>query len=413
MRKTPYRYQIGDIITDVKSGKLEILDQIRIPHYRKNKNDTHDKGYKYHCLICNNEDIIDESNLYKHHVGCNVCCSSPKKTLKGYNDMWTTNPELAKLLADPENGYKYTKNSEKRLDFKCPDCGNIIKNKMISQINNQGLSCPKCSDKLPYPEKIMYQVLKELKINFVYQYNPNWCKYTLNNKNKKGRYDFNFKLDNKEYIIETDGDWHNKDNNLSNQTKEESKTIDNFKENLAREHGIEIIRIDCQESNLDYIKNNKKGILNSRLNDIFDLSKIDWLQCHKFACSSLVKQACDYWNLNKYTTTEIGNMLKLDRSTIVKYLKQGNEINWCKYNAREEYKKSLDKMHIINTRKIICLNNKEIFNSITEISKIYKIDASSISACCKNKRKSTGKDPITKEKFKWMYYDDYLKLESK
>lgn len=44
--------------------------------------------------------------------GCPYCHGN-HKILKGYNDMWTTNPELASLLANPEDGYRYTQNSTK------------------------------------------------------------------------------------------------------------------------------------------------------------------------------------------------------------------------------------------------------------------------------------------------------------
>ena len=81
--------------------------------------------------------------------------------------MWTTNPELAKLLADPQDGYKYMEHSGKYVDWKCPSCGNIIKHKQINMVSRQKLSCPKCSDKFPYTEKFMYSFLQELNINFI------------------------------------------------------------------------------------------------------------------------------------------------------------------------------------------------------------------------------------------------------
>ena len=55
----------------------------------------------------------------------------------------------------------------------------------------------------------------------------------------------------------------------------------------------------------------------------------------------------------------------------------------------------------------------EIFNSITEASNKYNICYSSISECCRYKRKSAGKHPETGEKLKWMYYDEYLNLNIK
>jgi len=105
-----------------------------------------EKGYHYKCLICGNEDTIMESSLNNRKCGCNVCCTPSQKILIGYNDMWTTNPELAKLLADPNDGYKYMQGVTKYTNWVCPDCGNIIEHKRISTINKYGLSCSKCSD---------------------------------------------------------------------------------------------------------------------------------------------------------------------------------------------------------------------------------------------------------------------------
>src|SRR5574344_202584 len=46
----------------------------------------------------------------------------------------------------------------------------------------------------------------------------------------------------------------------------------------------------CRKSELEYIKNN---IFESKLNEIFDLSKIKWDECEEFALSNRVKEACD------------------------------------------------------------------------------------------------------------------------
>jgi len=42
-------------------------------------------------------------------------------------------------------------------------------------------------------------------------------------------------------------------------------------------------------------------------------------------------------------------------------------------------------------KKIICLNDNNIFNTIKEASLYYKIDVSCITKCCKGKRKTAGK----------------------
>lgn len=319
--------------------------------------------------------------------------------------MWTTNPDLAKLLANPKDGYKYTQNSNEKLVWKCPNCGNIIKNKGVCQINKYGLSCARCSDHISYPEKFMFNVLKQLlNDNFVYQYNPSWCIYELNNKNRKGIYDFYFKINNEEYIIETHGIQHYQESfsRYYGRSLQEEQENDKIKKELAIENKINkenYIVIDCRKSELEWIKNN---ILKSKLNKLFDFSKVDWLKCHEYTCNSLVKQTCNLWNSGMHSTKEIGKILKLNKTTICRYLKCGNKFGWCSYNVK------LVKKYI--AKKVICLNTESIFNSIKDACKYTNlVGDSGIIYCCQGKRKSCGTDPITGEKLHWMYYDEYLK----
>lgn len=397
-----YKYQIGDII-NTKTGKIQILEQIKIARHRKNKKDTYEKGYRYKCLICNSIDIINEYDLNRKR-GCNVCCN--RKIKIGYNDMWTTNPKLASLLANPSDGYKYTQNSNKKVDWLCPNCSNVIKNKQINNINNYYLSCPKCSDHISYPEKFIFNVLQQLlKDNFIYQFskvNKKWC--------GKYKYDFYFEINNDEYIIETHGLQHYSDitsfKSCKGRNLQEEQENDKSKEKLAIRNGIQqenYIIIDCRKSELEWIKDN---ILKSKLNDIFDLSRTDWNECHKYACNSLVKQACDLWNNGIKSTKEIGKIMHLYRGAVINYLKQGNKIKWCNYDATIEMQKTLFKrgQTNISKRKVICLNNNKIFNSITEASKYCQLKSrDGISDCCKGKRKTSGNHPITHERLKWSY----------
>lgn len=54
--------------------------------------------------------------------------------------------------------------------------------------------------------------------------------------------------------------------------------------------------------------------------------------------------------------------------------------------------------------KVICLTTNKIFDSIKIAAKFYNIKSTAnICKCCKGKRKSAGKDPITGEKLRWAY----------
>lgn len=267
---------------------------------------------------CGNEFDMKPGN-FLHGQRCPVCCKRPRQVVIGFNSMWDTKPELAKLLADPNDGYKYTSHSMVKLDWKCPECGNIVKNILINRVSQQSLVCHRCSDNVSYPNRLMFSLLDMLDIDFEVEKTFKWL---------KGRYDFYFVYNEKPYIVEMDGLWHFKDNNLSGRTKEESHQIDAKKDRLAEEHGIHMIRINCQKSELEYIKNN---IFNSEISNIFNLSPISWEICNKRSISSLKIQVCKLWE-EYHDLNIILNIMKRKKSTLILWLKQCTKVGICNYN---------------------------------------------------------------------------------
>ena len=337
--------------------------------------------------------------LRKATVGCPVCLN--QVVLLGINDMWTTNPELAKLLANPEDGYKYTQCSNKKVDWKCPNCGNIIKDRYINNIKNQGLHCNKCSDGISYPEKIMISVLNQLNVKFNTQLNKStfvWCT----------KYKYDFYVPSINCIIETHGIQHYEQSPRGRSLDEEQEN-DKFKEKLAKENGINnYIVIDARYSDLEYIKNN---ILNSKLSQVFDLSNINWKLCYEFTLTNLIKYVCCIWNNITHNILEIVKMTNLARNTITNYLKTGSKLDWCNYNSKEQMKLNGringSKSHN-GIKKVICITTNKIFDSVVIASRYYNISSNSISNCLRKVSKSAG---MTDGNIKlvWEYYDNYLK----
>jgi DNA-directed RNA polymerase subunit RPC12/RpoP/predicted transcriptional regulator len=388
LRLKKHKYQIGEKLS-VRSGYIKIIDYIDI----KNGKKGFTRGYTYYCLNCNYQNNISEGHL-KEGIGCPVCANQVVKI--GVNDMWTTNQELAKLLNDSKDGYKFMQNSNLKTDWKCAECENIIRNKSPSQINYFGLSCPKCSDKISYPEKITYNLLSQLNTEFETQKIFKWS----DNK----RYDFY--INNMNVIIEVHGGQHYEES-CRGRTLIEEKGNDRFKERVAKENGIsKYIVIDARYSELEHIK---KSLLDSELSNIFDLSNINWLLCHQNACKSLVKVVCDLWNDGVKSTTLIGSQLHLERSAIRRYLQKGVKLGWCDYSV-----KKVRSMHLLNIQekrkcKVVCLNTNEIYDSIQEAAQKYNVSGSKITANCRGNQKTSGKHPITGERLVWMYYDQYIK----
>lgn len=141
--------------------------------------------------------------------------------------MATTNPELIPLLKNPDDAYKYKTNTNKKIYFICPVCGNELY-KTGNEVYMHGLQCKYCSDGFSYAEKFMKSILSQLGINYIHQYNPGWA--------RPYRYDFYFELDDKKYIIEMDGGIGH--GNFTRDGKQDvvGKQIDDKKDALAKSH---------------------------------------------------------------------------------------------------------------------------------------------------------------------------------
>lgn len=324
-RTSEFKIEIKKIFKDNKRNII-IVDR----EYRNN-HDKKEKWYKYHCVKCGYEGWIIESSLLDGS-GCACCCPNPHVVVKGINDIATTHPHLIKYFKNIEDAYTHTYASHKKVWIICPDCG-FEKEMKISNIQINGISCPQCSDGSKFPERAMLNILTQLDLNFQTQLSKatfNWC--------DKYRYDFYFKHNNVQYVIETHGMQHYKDCTWSK--AKDVQENDKLKKELAISNGIKeenYIVIDCRKSTLEWIKDNKNGILNSKLNELFDLNKIDWVKCYEFTATSSMKEA---WELKKnndrLTTSQIGDILGLNPHTISDYLDIGDKLNYCNYRKGKE-----------------------------------------------------------------------------
>ena len=345
--------------------------------------------------------------IYNHK--CPVC--SGLQVCVGFNDIWTTNPDLGNLLANPDDGFKYMQNSNKHTDFKCPVCGYICKDKSINQVNrDMDVRCPICKDGISYPNKFIFNSLLQIKDKLDFldrEYRPKWCKFELKEKMRTGVYDIYLGINNKEYIIEMDGGFHEKLHSKEKYyTLEDIKYIDSMKDKLAIEHNIEMIRIDCSYDYHDRYKYILRNILNSKLSEILPLELIDFEEANIKSQKSLLVEACNLWN-NGYAAHEITLELNIGKWLVSSYLKQGQKYNLCNnYSAQNSTIRS-------SGIKVTCVNTGISYSTIAEPSKIYNIDDKGILNCCRGNDFSAGKDLNTGEKLFWMYTDDYNKLNKR
>ena len=87
-------------------------------------------------------------------------------------------------------------------------------------------------------------------------------------------------------------------------------TIDKYKQDLAIEHGIKVIRIDCNYYGIyqrkDYITENIKK---SEINSILDLSTVNYDEADIFALQPSYKRVCEMWDSGVHDLNEIAKNL--------------------------------------------------------------------------------------------------------
>ena len=334
--------------------------------------------------FCCREDHIWSStpNIVLSGSGCPYC--SGNMIWVGFNDLWTTRPDVAGILKNPEDGYKYTKGSGKKVDFICQQCGESVVKK-ISDVCHQGFSCLICSDGVSYPNKFIRQILQQLQIDFIPEYSPDWI--------KPMRYDCYFEYNGNKYIVEMDGRQHFYDNAFSGEMLNKIQANDQIKTSLAIQNGIQIIHIECIKSDCDYIKNN---ILSSELNGILNLHNIDWNLCDIVSQKSLVKETCDLYSSGITNLKDICNMLHICICTVRKYLKLGSQHGWCCYDAKmstiQLYKNASTPVVIVDDAENVLYSFCSLRDCVKQIKTNFNITVNkgSIVNSCKTNKSYKG-----------------------
>lgn len=393
-----FKIEIGAIFQDDKRDII-ITDRTKL----QSKNGQIRKYYKYACNKCGfycrehwsikdkeyKEELWTEENNLLNGNGCACCCVPSRIVVKGINDINTTTPWMVSYFKNKEDANNHTKLSNEKVEVICPDCDLEKKIVICDFYSNESIGCS-CGDGNSYPNKFMLNILKQLNIDFETEYSPDWV-------NLKS---YDFYIPSLNLIIEMDGGFHNRDNNMSGQTKEESKAIDDYKDEQAKLHGMKVIRIDCDYGSKLNERFNliKYNTLKSKLNKLLNLSIIDWYTVDKFALSNLVKIICEMWNNKEEyeNSKDIAKKTGFNSLTIVRWLKKGKEHNLCNYNARLESQKAHSKAGKKNGKPIKIYKDGIIlgeFESASELSRQsenlfgVKLSTANISAVCCGKLK--------------------------
>lgn len=317
--------------------------------------------------------------------GCPLC--NGKVVVVGINDFATIRPDLVQYFRNSEDANKITAHSNKQVDLICPNCG-THKTMSANMLCKRGFNCTVCGDGISFPNKFGRSLLRQLPIKqYECEWSPDWL--------KPYSYDNYFVYNGNEYILEMDGELGHGNKQFNSKNKDVDGLLrDQFKDSLAAEYHIIVIRIDCKKSEKDYIVEN---ILQSSLSEIFDLHNIDWNKCEQDALKSIVKEVCDeYAKDETIFLSELARKYDISRLTVRKYLKRGTKLGWCTYDSEKSTENSKNRI----SNAINVFNNEynliETYSSVNQcaisLSNIYntKFDNTNIGRAAKSGKPYKG-----------------------
>ena len=190
--------------------------------------------------------------------------------------------------------------------------GTIVENKQYGNFLRGTIVNPNVlSDGISIPEKFMWNVLKELNIEFKTQLNKkdfDWCQ----------NYKYDFYIPSLNMVVETHGEQHYEVSGRSRRTLEEEQLNDRLKKELALNNNIKnYIVVDCRKSELEWLKENTI----KELDRYFDLSNIDWNLVWNNSLKNLVYEVKRLVE-EGYNDKQIAEILGINERTIIRYKKQ-------------------------------------------------------------------------------------------
>ena len=324
---------------------------IKLIEYKNSKTKA-----KFQCLKCGKFFEITPDSFKRRDGRC-PCCENKKADNKKIS-IEELYPDLVKWFVNRQDAKLYGPTSKKFTKFKCPDCGFEFEEKIITFVKraNHCLNCK--ADGISKPNKFLREVLREIEDQLIqkdFEWNPDWAKKYL--------YDGHITTKNRhEVAIEMQGEQHYHETNWGRFEYQIKR--DQEKANLIQHQGIKMIEIECKNTNYFYMKNQ---ILNSYLNEILDLSQIDWDKIVSVCSKNYLKIVSDYYKKG-LSTTEIGKKMDFDRHTIQRMLMDASKMGWVQYKPLSAVELSKQKVKMTDS-----LTNEEfMFDSVSQTVKEMK-----------------------------------------
>lgn len=273
------------------------------------------------------------------------------------HNIYAINESLALCIVENvETKKKLTCCSEKTVNVRCPNCGQI-KIMKVKDLYKNGVACRKCGDGISYPEKYLFEMLTELEVDFECQ-------------KRFGKYYYDFWLPGFNMVIEANGMQHYDPNNSWYRAG-----VDKTKTQFLIANGINCVSVDCRLSDKDYIKD---SIENSDLRNVFDLSIIDYDKCDFAASCSLLIKACKLFD-EGYDIDSIAKEIDSCVDTVRRYLQRGEKLGITSFKIQgliDSRKKRAREATIKACSKeiVVCKDGVDIgiYDSIAELCRKSK-----------------------------------------
>ena len=123
---------------------------------------------------------------------------------------------------------------------------------------------------------------------------------------------------------------------------------------------------------------------------------------------------CDEYSINmieSHCIYEKESLVSSNGYNMCKGGSNGNTYSEKTEKEMESIKRKMSKQQDYKKKKIICLNNNEIYESAREAERKLGILAHNICSCCNKKLNNIG--IVNGSRGVFMYYDDYIKLQQK
>ena len=205
-----------------------------------------------------------------------------------------------------------------------------------------------------------------------------------------------------------------KNTNLTNLPNEQWKDIEGF-EGLYQVSNMGRIKALKREipnpKNPEKVRVLKEHIMKCQLDNgyvktqIYKDGKKKTIKVHREVASAFIPNPENKPTVNHIKEDEKSNncVSNLEWATHSEQLKHGTYIQRNVESNRKSGFKGVQKMKEVNSKKVLCITTKKVFNSVREAAEFYGIDSSGLSKCCRGKFTYCG--TINGTKLEWKYIE--------